>query len=818
MRIESLQINNFRGIPELEVNPNGDNLCLVGPNGSGKSSVIEAIDFLLTGKIKDLTGEGTGDLSIPEHGPHIRENRENSWVEATFTDGNESYTVRRNFDNRNQLESDGDLPGDIQNLIESAERGQHYLSRREILKYIVARQQSRSDEIRSLLDLDTIRDRRLELQGAAEDIDAEASQTEREFRNTRDRLFGIFDGVDSLEELRELVNDVREDLGGEPLEELTVDETFRSGLESPTERASATPLQSNQTKDLLDTINDWFEGKVEDFLNHHEEVKTSIEDVRESEEALRDLQELDLIQKGQQFIDDETTRCPLCKEPWDGEELQEYLGQREQQAVEIKRLREEIDQERDDALELLTELRTAISSLIGILEQHEGYETEPLSEFEETLENIEGCFSTDLIDEIPLEEQSPEDRKETLTPEDVRETIDSFRERASELPNLDEIEEKWDDLNSAFETYKEYHNLKEQATKIRQLAVELEEVKDEFINARDAVLNDTYTAISERFEEFYTTLHGDEEGFSPTLEPTETGLALKVGFHGEGEHPPHALHSEGHQDSMGVCLFLALCDYLESDNLSLVMLDDVVMSIDAEHRRPLAKLLKEEISEEFQLFITTHDKLWYRHLKSEGVVSSRNAVMFTSWSLEDGPVRVDQLSSGWERIENHLADGDVPAAAHRLRHTAEWFLREACHQLNARVRFKADGLWSLGDFMGPAKSKFKALMKDAKRAEQSWGNDIEEINNLDNRRGDVYRRLGMEEDAVNPNVHYNADEWASFTPDEMEEVVEAFRELYDLFWCDNCGSCLRVIEEDYQESRLLCRCGQKANWSLVEQD
>lgn len=818
MRIESLQINNFRGIPDLEVEPGGDNLCLVGPNGSGKSSVIEAIDFLLTGKIKDLTGEGTGDLSIPEHGPHIRESKEDSWVQATLSDGNESYTVKRSFDNRNELESEEDLPEDIHNLIESAERGQHYLSRREILKYIVARQQSRSEEIRTLLDLDTIRERRLELQGAAEDIETEASQIEREFRNTKERLYGIFDGVESLEDLRESVNEIREDLGGDSLEELTVDESFRSGIESPTERASATPLQSNRTKELLSTINDWFKEKVEDFLNQYSEVKSAIEEIRENEDALQDLRELELIQKGQEFVDDETTRCPLCKEPWDTEELQEFLDKREEQAAEVNRLREDIDRVRNEALEHLTEIRTAVSSLIGILEQHEEYDTESLSDFEKTLQDIEDGLGNDLIDGIPLEEQESEDRKQTLTPMVVREKIDSFRERSSELPNLDEIEEDWDDLNSAYERFQEYQNLKEKSTEIRELAVELGEVKDEFIEARDGVLNDTYEAISEKFEEFYTTLHGDEEEFSPTLEPTETGLALKVGFHGEGEHPPHALHSEGHQDSMGVCLFLALCDYLESDNLSLIMLDDVVMSIDAEHRRPLAKHLKEDISDEFQLFITTHDELWYRHLKTEGVVSSSNTVKFTSWSLEDGPVRVDQLSSGWARIENHLESGDVPAAAHRLRHTAEWFLREACHQFGAEVRFKANGLWELGDFMGAALSKFKESIKKAKVAEESWGNDIENINSIDETRSEVYRQLNMEQGAVNPNVHFNENEWATFTPSEMREVVEAFRDLYDLFWCDNCGSCLRVIEDDYEEVGFRCRCGQKADWTLVEQD
>jgi hypothetical protein len=342
------------------------------------------------------------------------------------------------------------------------------------------------------------------------------------------------------------------------------------------------------------------------------------------------------------------------------------------------------------------------------------------------------------------------------------------------------------------------------------------EVHQEFLDARDGVLNDIYDAISDQFEEYYRTLHGDETEFSPEISPTETGLDIKVGFHGRGKHPPHALHSEGHQDSMGLCLYLALSDYLEGAELPLIMLDDVVMSVDAEHRRPLAKLLKDEISENYQIILTTHDELWYRHLKTVGVLSRRSTIKFSDWSIEEGPQIIGQSGDEWDRIEELMDEGDVPAAAHRLRHTAEWFLREACHQFGARVEFKSDGRWTLGDFSGPAQSKFKDLLKKAKRAEQSWGNDISDINELDDKRSDVYTKFNDEQGSLNPNVHYNENEWASFTAGELEPVVEAYRDLYDLFWCDNCNSCLQVMKQDFEEVQLRCSCGQKANWTLEE--
>lgn len=818
MQIERLRINNFRGIPELDLEPEGDNLCLIGPNGSGKSSIIEAVDFLLTGTIQDLTGEGTGDISLRRHGAYLRGDPDETWVEGTFSaDGADPVTIKRYLSDRQSLESDGEIPTAVERLMGSAEKGQHYLSRREILNFIVARKQSRSEQLRTLLDLSTIKEKRLELQGAANGLDEEASKLERERENRRERLVEPFDEADSIGDVLSEVNALRDELDGEPLEELSVETPFRTGLESPTDRASANPLQSSRTRELLETIRDWFEGDAAEFWTEYGTVLERVEEVRENEQALRDLEALDLIQKGQQFVDDETTSCPLCRTSWDPDELQSLLDRRESQAEEAKELREDINEARDEALSKLTNVRTAIESLIDILEQHEEYGTSQLGEFQERLDDLETQLANELLDQVPLEDNSPDEREKLLEPEEVDTELERLESRAEELPELDRLQAAWDDLHSAYEIFQEYKNLQEQAAGMRRAADEMESVRDAFVSARDEILTDTYEAISDRFEEFYTTLHHDEDEFAPDMEPTETGLDIKVGFHGEGKHPPHALHSEGHQDSMGLCLFLALCDFLDEEELSLVMLDDVVMSIDAEHRRPLARLLKEDISSRFQLLITTHDELWYRHLKTEGVVSSRNTVKFTSWSLANGPVRVDDLADGWDRIDALLEEGDVAGAAHRLRHTSEWFLREACHQLNAEVQFKADGLWSLGDFMGPALSKFKSLLKDAKRAEQSWGNDIGDVSTLDDQRSEVFRRLNMEQGAINPNVHFNENEWATFTPAEMREVVEVFHDLYELFWCSNCESCVRVSEQDHREVSIRCSCGQHANWTLEEQ-
>lgn len=57
---------------------------------------------------------------------------------------------------------------------------------------------------------------------------------------------------------------------------------------------------------------------------------------------------------------------------------------------------------------------------------------------------------------------------------------------------------------------------------------------------------------------------------------------------------------------MGLCLFLALMRHLRGPAFTLAVLDDVLMSVDAGHRREVCSLLKREFPDT-QFIVTTHD-------------------------------------------------------------------------------------------------------------------------------------------------------------------------------------------------------------------
>jgi len=71
IKLESVHIEEIRGIRKLDLNFGKEKFAISGPNGTGKRGVIDAIEFALTGQIGRLTGRGTKGLSVPEHGPHV---------------------------------------------------------------------------------------------------------------------------------------------------------------------------------------------------------------------------------------------------------------------------------------------------------------------------------------------------------------------------------------------------------------------------------------------------------------------------------------------------------------------------------------------------------------------------------------------------------------------------------------------------------------------------------------------------------------------------------------------------------------------------
>jgi hypothetical protein len=99
--------------------------------------------------------------------------------------------------------------------------------------------------------------------------------------------------------------------------------------------------------------------------------------------------------------------------------------------------------------------------------------------------------------------------------------------------------------------------------------------------------------------------------------PRDADKAIDIGlkFHGVEQESPRLTLSEGYRNSLGLCVFLAMAKR-EADKDRPIFLDDVVVSLDRNHRGMIVELLEKEFSGR-QVVILTHDREWYTELRQQ---------------------------------------------------------------------------------------------------------------------------------------------------------------------------------------------------------
>ncbi len=156
---------------------------------------------------------------------------------------------------------------------------------------------------------------------------------------------------------------------------------------------------------------------------------------------------------------------------------------------------------------------------------------------------------------------------------------------------------------------------------------------------RKGYVEQVLSNISTDVETQYSKLHPGENIGKVRfyLKPNAIGsLEFDAQFQSKSDLPPQAYFSESHLDTLGICVFLALAKYYKTEN-TIIILDDVITSVDNVHLDRLMKLLHDESSHFNHVIITTHYRPWrdkYRY--HQGPASKVHFVELLNWTLAKG--------------------------------------------------------------------------------------------------------------------------------------------------------------------------------------
>ncbi|MFC1708451.1 hypothetical protein ACFL2J_00125 [Candidatus Omnitrophota bacterium] len=817
MKILELDIKNIRGIKTFHHVLDGENMVIFGPNGTGKSAIVDAVDFLLSGNISRLSGKGSGCLFLKEHGCHVdsRDKLKDTTVSAKVKIDDKEIHLERSINNPSSLKVTPKAEKDlVESYLSVAELGQNVLSRREIVKYITAEGSERAKDIQNLLNL-------IEIEKLREVFVAIANTAKNDFKYKDGDLEVAKKGVANLLSIPEVsedsclkkVNELRGLLKGPSLTEMD-EKKFKEGLEVNFTGTIGTALTKTQIENYIRDVKVSLEKSTE-LEKKETELKSLLDEVMKDVKLKQYSIYKKIFEAGISLATGSNV-CPLCGREYKGD-FKALLEERKKQVEVGKDKQDKIDKA---SLEIKTQLELLKNNTTNLIKACEQLKLDTVSADEsKAYFLLLGSWADAMLKPLELFEQKkfPALGIQELLKQDFLETklitpIENALKKGGEKPSKEL--DAWDTLTKLEITWKSFIGASKKKEASELFKKRVDACMDYFEKARNSVLDGIYEEVKSRFDKYYKVIHEDDEkNFASKFSHVGPTLNLEVDFHGRGMFPPHALHSEGHQDSMGLCLFFALNEYLTKDLIKIVVLDDVIMSIDSNHRKSICGFLKKTFPNK-QFIITTHDTAWAKHLNKEGVVPTKHMIHFLNWNIVMGPTyRLE--GDLWAKIKEDLDNDNVPSAAHKLRREAECFFEDICDLLSAKVPYKGTHQWEFGDFASAAIGAYKDYIKGAKAnlSKLKQTDKLKELSEIETKANAVIVKSQIEQWAINDSVHYNA--LRQLSKQDFEPVVTVFKDLFALFSCPSCGQTILITSTKGATPKTVVSCGcGKIFWNI----
>ena len=174
--------------------------------------------------------------------------------------------------------------------------------------------------------------------------------------------------------------------------------------------------------------------------------------------------------------------------------------------------------------------------------------------------------------------------------------------------------------------------------------------------------------------------------------------SIELRMHYRDELPlkaPTELLNEARVTAIGLCLYLAglskSIPARRSDGSSyprVLVLDDVLLSLDMTHRVPLLRILREHFKN-WQVLLLTHDRAWYEIAKQHLAGWAHCELFSIRVGDYEQPIRHDDHDHLFQALL-FLEAGHIKAAAVHMRTRFEEVLKQGCVRLGVKVPFASN--------------------------------------------------------------------------------------------------------------------------------
>lgn len=757
LKPHTLTVKSFRGINDEISLQLGNITILKGENGTGKSSFVNAIEYLFS---KDLAFLKNKTINTTESAVHKNADIHDVKIELKFK--NKRYIRFENAKRENHPMFDDIFKNTYVN------NASFILNRKKLLQFIDGTQGDRYKAVMDLCGMDKIDKIQSALSSSQSTIRKELDNVKHDYDMKLSELSSLLTGKSgsTFDECLNLLNSRLKENGKDTIDENTDIEEFVENLDLSDFAVISNKIDSfNQVYDKID-----LNLNLDDILNEYESIAS---DNLKSSHAL-----LKSLYSSKNYIElTNTDKCPVCENTIDSTEI---LTQITSKIEDIDKNNSNFNDWKNKTNQLINKLNAQIdycSSLNEIIQELNGLIEDILPNFEYiNLENLKN----DLIEFLEFNKVASDFKDVNFN--SLNNEILSIKKLLIDYESSKDV----DDLSNIYNMLFKIKELEELQSKINILSKRRDaalKTFNVFSESKEKFIGDIISEIQNDVKVYYEYIHGDDLISAPDIKLSGSKL-IDVYLDSFGDVvDSRSYASEGHLDTLGICIFLAFNKKFSP--LPLIVFDDVLTTVDLPHKERVGRLIVDKLVD-YQFLITTHSSLWSEQLKRLCIDSKRNHVLYEiiDWSLEEGPITSKPLEAE-QKIEKYLSPNhqDFQAAGNTARRYLEYTLTQIC--ITNKIKVPMSDRYDVGTLFDEVK-KFTERTVQGTSLEAYYKHVWSEINKT--------RYL------ANILSHHN-EESSQLPKRDVVKFCEDVINLNHAYKCD-CGKS--ILKLDSKSNKLIC--------------
>ena len=264
---------------------------------------------------------------------------------------------------------------------------------------------------------------------------------------------------------------------------------------------------------------------------------------------------------------------------------------------------------------------------------------------------------------------------------------------------------------------------------------------------------------------------------------TEMSLEFVVKLDNGSKTGPEMLFSEANRDLLALLIYFEfLYQSASKGQAKVLILDDVFQSVDSTIRFRVMQYVIERFKD-WQIIITTHDRLWKEQLIQLFRNHAKPIQQFEilQWTFEEGPRIVGSINNFDEKLKQSVISGSTADICASAGYLLEYMCEKLSCILSTSIKRKYGDKYTIGDLWPGI---YKELKKTPAKEYFSELNDLIYLRNM----------VGS---------HYN--EWSlSLSRSEANDFAAAVLNAYYRVCCRKCGKWIKstndIGEQEFEES------------------